>query len=362
MENIVEPTNNFDFTQLNLENPTPLHGGNFFTKINYTDKKLPLYIQMPKCRPKQGIVKNTTSKKSHIDLLYHYYDSDLISWFENLETRCRELIFNKKDIWFQTEMNLDDIENMFISCTKVYKSGKMIIIRAHIPYTKQIKKDYCMIYDENERVLDTVAVTDSVEIIPLICIDGIKFSSKSFQIDILLPQLMVLCIQNEIKNDFMIKQGRPNSSLSKSTILNNQEPLVELETNNDLEETEKEEKEDKDLEKEDKDLEKEEKDLEKEDKDLEDGSEKNQVDLLDLQEVHLNINNTDESISLKHPTAVYYEIYKAAREKAKHMRQVAVDAYLEARKIKSTYMLDDLEESEDNFSNLSEDEENTARL
>ena len=43
------------------------------------------------------------------------------------------LNFDKKDIWFQTELELDDIENMFISPLKAYKSGKFIIIRAHIP-------------------------------------------------------------------------------------------------------------------------------------------------------------------------------------------------------------------------------------
>jgi len=405
MENIIEPTKNFDFSQLNLENPTPMQGGNFFTKLNYTDKKLPLYVQMPKCKPKQGIIKNSTSKKSHLDLLYNYYDTELISWFEHLEIKCRELIFNKKDNWFvQTEMTLDDIENNFISPTKSYKSGKMIIIRTHIPYTKQIKKDYCMIYDENERVLDTSSITELTELIPLICIDGIKFSSKSFQIDILLPQIMVLCIQDEIKNGFMIKQTRTNTSehLEKST---NSE-VLKLENSNNLTDTQHiqsdnpdqikqigetipsdlDKDKDKDLDKNldkdfdlDENLEKDkDKDLEKglgEDleKEKEKGLEedlKNDKDFKiielpiveiekDLQEVYLDVENSEENISLKPPSEVYYEIYKAAREKAKHMRQAAVDAYLEARKIKNTYMLHDFEESEDN---LSEDEENSVPL
>ena len=85
MENIIEPSNTFDFSQLNLENPAPLQGGNFFTKINYTDRKLPLYLQLPKCKTKHGILKNTTTKKTHTDLLFNYYESDLIEWFENLE-------------------------------------------------------------------------------------------------------------------------------------------------------------------------------------------------------------------------------------------------------------------------------------
>jgi len=190
MDNIIEPSADYDFSQLNLESPSPLQGGNFFTKINHTDKQLPLYIQLPKCVSKHGIIKNPSSKKSYVDLMFNYFETDVLTWFENLETKCRELIYAKKDVWFQMDITLDDIENMFISPTKSYKSGKFITLRAHIPCTKQIKKDYCMIYDENERILESSAVTDSMQLIPLICIDGIRFSSKSFQLDINIPQIM----------------------------------------------------------------------------------------------------------------------------------------------------------------------------
>uniref|UniRef100_A0A6C0AXJ3 Uncharacterized protein n=1 Tax=viral metagenome TaxID=1070528 RepID=A0A6C0AXJ3_9ZZZZ len=390
MENIIEPTSNFDFSQLNLENPSPLQGGNFFTKINYTDKKLPLYIQLPKCKTKQGIIKNTTSKKSFVDLLYNFYDYDLISWFEGLELKCRELIFEKKNIWFQSEMDLDDIENMFISPTRSYKSGKMLIIRAHIPYTKQIKKDYCMIYDENERIMDTSDITNETEVIPLICVDGIKFSSKSFQLDINLPQLMVLRVQDEIKNGFMIKHQTPdpcsdnleNSITEELPIKNNLENILDesdisekkitLEVNEEcIKNNLKDNKEmsnknsleiTKDLET-SKHLETT-KPLET-NKILETNKNLETNNILEtndaLHEVNLDVNDINETISLKKQSEVYYEIYKAAREKAKHMRQAAIEAYLEARNIKTKFMLDDIGESDDNISNFSEDEENSEK-
>ena len=52
-------------------------------------------------------------------------------------------------------------------------------------------------------------------------------------------------------------------------------------------------------------------------------------------------------LSLKKPNDVYYEIYKVAREKAKHMKKVAVEAYLEAKEIKTKYMLSDIDDSDD---------------
>ena len=177
MENILDPTDTFNYELINLDNPTPVQGGCFFTKLNCGEKKLPLYLQLPKCRSKQGICKTTSSKKFFIDLIFNSYENNLITWFENFENRCRELIFEKKDNWFQSEMDLDDIESHFNSCMKTYKSGKYIVIRCYIPNNKTIRKNYCLIYDENENILNVDDVNENLEIIPLIAIEGIKFSS-----------------------------------------------------------------------------------------------------------------------------------------------------------------------------------------
>ena len=75
MENIIEPSDKFDFSKLNLENPVPLQGGNFFTKLNFTEKQLPLLVQLPKCSSKHGLVKSQSNKKMYIDLLFNYFVS-----------------------------------------------------------------------------------------------------------------------------------------------------------------------------------------------------------------------------------------------------------------------------------------------
>jgi hypothetical protein len=67
-----------------------------------------------------------------------------------------------------------------------------------------------------------------------------------------------------------------------------------------------------------------------------------------------NLENNLESITLKKPNQVYYEIYKKAREKAKEAKKEAILAFLEAKNIKKTYMLDDLDESDDDLDDLDE--------
>ena len=52
-------------------------------------------------------------------------------------------------------------------------------------------------------------------------------------------------------------------------------------------------------------------------------------------------------MKLKKPNEVYIEMYKAAKNKAKLAKKLAIQAYLESKEIKKTYMLDLEESSED---------------
>ena len=40
MENIIEPSENFDFSKITLAHPSGVQGGSYFTKIQYNNKPL----------------------------------------------------------------------------------------------------------------------------------------------------------------------------------------------------------------------------------------------------------------------------------------------------------------------------------
>ena len=54
-----------------------------------------------------------------------------------------------------------------------------------------------------------------------------------------------------------------------------------------------------------------------------------------------------ETISLKNRNDIYYNMYRDALKKAKEAKEVALSAYLEAKHIKNTYMLEDMEYESD---------------
>ena len=69
-----------------------------------------------------------------------------------------------------------------------------------------------------------------------------------------------------------------------------------------------------------------------------------------LAEVNVNQDTLEktESLILKKPSQVYYEIYKTAQKRAKEIKKQSILAFLEAKNIKNLYMLDiDSEDSED---------------
>ena len=62
-----------------------------------------------------------------------------------------------------------------------------------------------------------------------------------------------------------------------------------------------------------------------------------------------------EVVSIKKPNTIYYEMYKEALKKAKMAKDLALTSYLEAKRIKNQYMLEDLEDSDledDTFNSL----------
>ena len=70
----------------------------------------------------------------------------------------------------------------------------------------------------------------------------------------------------------------------------------------------------------------------------------------DLKEVDIKLNlDSLETLQLKKPNQVYFELYKEARNKAKIAKKNAILAYLEAKNIKKTYLIDNINDSDSDF-------------
>jgi hypothetical protein len=404
--NIFEPNKDFVFSNISLAQPSSIQGGAYFTKILYNSK--PFYIETPKCSTKQGFIKN--GKKIFSDLMFDNSNEEFINWIENLETVCQKLIYEKGDFWFQNKLELDDIESAFSSALRIYKSGKYYLMRVNVKMNYNTNIPLVKIYNESEVPLTTEDVNINTNIISIVEVQGIKFTSRNFQIELEMKQAMVLNTYEMFENCLIKKSNTKNESfqtqhlysgnpLQDKILIQSKRETEEVKPQVNLEESENsgdsnseialEKSEEKNIAKEvsleiANSLEKKEipnnqelfnNYLEKKDENKEEdqnvivntdseNSEKNELDL-EVEELGVEENNTDlkefdisenmdtlESITLKKPNEYYYQIYKEVRKKAKQAKKEAVMAFLEAKNIKKVYMLDDLDESDSEDSDL----------
>ena len=259
------------------------------------------------------------------------------------------------------------------------------------------------IYDEKDQILSTESITNDKPIICILEIQGLKFTSRNFQLEIELKQSMVVSpdpfldecfIKRPVKKqqkqqeqkqveeqqveeeeeqinenitfdlDNLINQSAQHLAKNKDNIENIENNISPI----DLEETfDKPKPLEKDIEKyiknENENKHKNLFDLEEADIDFtnlqdineftskEEEVEEEVEDPNILKEVDLSstLDNSLETLQLKKPNQVFYEIYQKAREKAKEAKKNAILAYLEMKNIKKTYMLDDIDESDNEF-------------
>ena len=357
-----EKLREFNFDKLVLSKPTLISGGNYF--IRFKKDNSPLYIQPPTCNTRNGFVKN--GRKYYTDMLFTNEDEYIIQWFEKLEEYCIQYIYEHRDTWFDGNMEKADIENYFTSPLKVYKSGKFYLIRTNVPTA--LDKPSIKIYDEDENQVDFKTITENTKLMNIIEIQGIKCSARSFQIELEMKQSLTLrpeefklfdkCVIQPKTQISSIKQfatvndldTTENVTISTDDTIANE--IVSDLINDISSEIEQSEIEQSDI-------------LPELDNDTNNLGKSTNQDSNDIDTINTNIdvntetansNNsmeevvfnleelpTDDKLTLKNPNEVYYQMYRDARQKARVAKELALSSYLEAKNIKNTYMLNDID-------------------
>jgi hypothetical protein len=383
MDNIHDPTDQFSFETLKLSKPVTAPGGSYF--IRFTVNNAPLYIQPPKCKTKQGFLK--TGKRYYTDLIFTSDNDEFIRWMETLEATCHTHLFANREKWFEGNMEMHEIENYFTSPMKIYKTGKYYMVRVNVHTNLGVPA--LTIYDEDNHEISIESVDDKTDIITILEIKGIKCTATSFQIDIEmkqmlsvkpvelftkciiktpyrhLPSLQEATVQSEhtgtnrmvnlpavaddislghvgvdakhadmiVTTDVPIIASPPAEPTSLVKDLDKmlpadtsqpmpaQEPAREVAVNKpDINEN------------------------------ITINTDSYNVETnMGLEEFTIDLDSlTDqENVVIKKSNDVYYEMYREACRKAKIARDLALSSYLEAKRIKNTYMLEDLTDSDE---------------
>lgn len=373
--NVKEPLN---LDRLRLAKPVNKNGTHF---IKTLDGDNPIYFLGPKCLSKNGFVKS--GKKIFCDFVFSNEDSDFLNWLENLEESARKSIYTNRETWFETPLDEHDIESSMTSPYKPYKSGKFFIVRANVPTA--LDKINIKIYDENEKETDPENIKENTKVLAVFEFQGIRCSVRSFQFEIELKQLLIVepdklfekCIigsslssslresenmgissitpslsrEVDVEVDVEVNSGkvedmsaifpdRGNEVLSKQIVADNiiaQDQMKDAINKSDTLE-------------------------------LEDPKIEQIFDLLptiaDIHPIEItdeefpleNITEKEPPLKLKSRNDVYYKLYREMRQRAKEAKREALANYLEAKRIKNTYLLEDVSDSE------SDDEGDAAEI
>lgn len=403
---------------ITLANPQGLQGGAYFSKLKLFGNSVT--IQTPRCKTKNGIVK--TEKKTYCDLMFDKDDDNVVDFLESIEDKVKNLIYEKKDKWFHTDMDMDTIDYHWQNILRSYK-GTNILLRCFIkrPKSRLNSQPTIQIYDEDETLLKIEDITKDKTIMGLLEITGLKFTSQSFSLEFNLTQAMVLkekvfrnkCLikpvsaseqtaepttNNVILNTEELQSNTVDNTVDNSDVVendvevenNNTDEISDHDSSNDIEEAVKDvsieqvqpEVEDNKLK-----LVNEhsiEEDIEEVVSNTSDSLQEDAMDVTDdnnaeslaksedqmtepetvdnesliintepleknteLSEINLVMPEDKETVQLKKPDEVYLEIYKEVKRRAKEAKKRAIEAYLEAKRIKSLYLLDEIESSDD---------------
>lgn len=218
----------FNFNQLDLEEPKGVQGGSHVAKIKV--EKDDFYIKTDRCISRNGII--TNGRKRYIDLMFSSNDDSFVEWVEKLEESIQKKIYEKSGEWFENELNPDDIENSFLASLKPFRSGKFYLLRCNLSPVSNLTTTGIKIYDDEGNDLSVEDVEENKKLICIININEIRFSSKNFQIDYYVKQIMVLNDSNINNKKLLLSDDSPQETKILATVENSVHDIKKYKTEN----------------------------------------------------------------------------------------------------------------------------------
>jgi len=335
----------FSAQALTLSDPVSIKDYHF-SEVRLDDE--PIYIQLCNSNVRNGICVDD-SGNPYIDLLIHEDNDDALEWFESLDEEMRDRLFLKSPEWFDDDITREDIETSFTSSLSIVNDiDEQFSIKLFLPKNYRVRKNL-NIYDENEDLLKAAVLNeDDIEITPLVELKGIKFDASTFEVYCVLRQAMVMNSDANDNEDESESEGESEGESEDEREIEGENKESDDDCEDENEATEinfKESQEDNVV------------DIQEDvkikiDEGIKDPSPQTQkndplelleiVDLLPTDAVEENV-----ELTLKKPNEVYLSMWREARETAKRAKNDAIKAYLEAKNIKSTWLLDDVEDDND---------------
>jgi hypothetical protein len=380
-----------------------------------------LRLQLPSCYTKAGIVELSNRTYTDLMFDNSNKDvNDMVDLFLALETESARQLHERSDEWFSggtEKMTKEEFEDMITSLVRLLNRQTNVCVRVNIPIAtnRNIKQNdnslcQCQVYNRKSETRQLSDIKVDTQILPFVEISELRMSSTSINLHVNMIECMILKETNEpqthvvrrinlntLQNDTCNTHTKTVEPMTGGNIIKTEEK-EEIKSDNDNEDIHNENNHDlnesvngltNNYYQSDETVRDEQNDsiINEQHFTEQDNAHAHTNDLDELEEVDINVEeekhndvfdnsenesenendglmeiknfvvNEKDTLTLKKPDEVYKEIYRAAITKAKKLRQVALEAYLDAKKIKAKFMLEDIYDSDDDYENCENDDE-----
>lgn len=406
-------SNNLDKINLSTPKDTSKTDGfsKYKTQLSFEGK--PLTIVLPQCNTKQGIVSTSQRTYVDLEFNENDCEPvmDLINMLENRCSEI--MFEKSALWFSTPNLTLNDFSAMLSTLIRYNKRNKVLTLRVFIPTSARNIRTRSLfdLYDENGDPLPNGIKDWTADriVTPLITVSDVSFTPSNFNIVMTLKECMLM--DNIAKPKSLLSHSKPSISLSPPTVSTDQtaqenheievntqssidnpiensssetivqdnqidrkdncvnetieqtienDPIdnsIDYQTTQTIDNTDdqsvseppKEFQEFSDVKEDGPDNQQEDVNEESDDEINQDNIKFEGIEDCELEEISSLDTHDLETIHLKKHNDVYRDIYKAAINKAKKLRQTALQAYLDAKRIKAKFMLDDFDDSDDEF-------------
>ena len=186
--------------EINYSKPEK-NGPSYFASMSYGDNLRPLYIQTPKLKCKHSIESVKGKKNPYLEVEIPSGKYDIYDFFLSLDDQNIKTTVQKSKEWFQKELPLDAIDDMYKRTTKPLKKDTNPTLRFKLPVVKN--EIQCSAYNQQRVFVDLDEVKEDSEVILILHIRGLKILKQYFYCDCYISQIKVFQGRAESKYTIM---------------------------------------------------------------------------------------------------------------------------------------------------------------
>ena len=171
---------------INFSKPEKL-GQSYFASMSYTDSLKPIYIQTPKLICKTNISEVKDKKSPYLEVEVPKGRFDMYDLFLSLDDKNIKTTYDKSKEWFNKELSLEAIDEMYRRTTKPFKKNVNPTLKFRIPIVKNEIK--CGVYNQRRVFVDVNEIKENMEVILILHVRGLKILKSLFYCDCYISQV-----------------------------------------------------------------------------------------------------------------------------------------------------------------------------